>query len=101
MELNKTEVQTPNKPSFYLADETEPAGNAFAIMGAATIAARKAGWTKKQIDAVLEEAMSGDYYHLRDTMMEYFDCDDEDDEEDDEDNDYYEDDMYGDVSADE
>lgn len=39
-------------------------GNAFNIMGVWSKAARKAGWTKEEIDEVLNEAMSGDYNHL-------------------------------------
>jgi len=89
MELNKPEVQTPNKPSLKLVGED---GNSFFIMARATRAARQAGWTKEQIDGVMEEAMSGDRDHLLCTMMDYFNCDGEYDEEDNEDNDYYEND---------
>jgi hypothetical protein len=39
-------------------------GNAFSIMGAFRQQARKEGWTKQEIDSVLEEAMSQDYSHL-------------------------------------
>ena len=70
MELNKPEVQTPNKPELRLVGKD---GNAFFILGRATRVAGKAGWSKEQIDAVMEEAMSGDYDHLLCTMMEYFD----------------------------
>jgi hypothetical protein len=48
-------------------------GNAFVIMGACQSAARKAGWTKEQIDAVLNEMQSGDYNHLLATAMKFFD----------------------------
>ena len=48
-------------------------GNAFAILGRARRAAREAGWSREKIDAVLEEAMSGDYDHLLQTTMKYFD----------------------------
>ena len=48
-------------------------GNAFAILGAAQSAARKAGWDKERIKQVMDEAQSSDYNHLLATMMEYFD----------------------------
>ena len=47
-------------------------GNALNILGMARNAARKAGWTKDQIDEYTEEAMNGDYNHLLATTMEYF-----------------------------
>jgi hypothetical protein len=39
-------------------------GNAFAILGRFQRAARKAGWTRSQISAVVDEATSADYEHL-------------------------------------
>ena len=66
------DVEVPNKPKLKLVGED---GNAFFIMGRATKAARKAGWTKEQTDAIMNEAMSDDYNHLLRTMMKYFDCD--------------------------
>lgn len=62
-------------------------GNAFAIMGRAINAARKAGVSKEDIEQYRQEAMSGDYNHLLVTTMDYFDCDGEEetDEWDDED----------------
>lgn len=50
-------------------------GNAWAILGRARVAARSAGWTDAQWEAVNDDAMSGDYDHLLRTMMENFDCD--------------------------
>jgi len=47
-------------------------GNAFAIMGKAREAAKKAGWGKPEIDALLKEAMSGDYNNLLCVMMKHF-----------------------------
>ena len=47
-------------------------GNAFSIMGNAQAAAKKAGWDKDEIEAVMQEAMSGDYDHLLQTMMKHF-----------------------------
>lgn len=48
-------------------------GNAFAILGRAQAAARKAGWPKDRIDAFMKEATSGDYNKLLATTMEHFD----------------------------
>ena len=49
-------------------------GNAFFIMGRASRAARRAGLTQDQIDEFLKEAKSGDYDHVLQTCMQYFDC---------------------------
>jgi hypothetical protein len=49
-------------------------GNAFSIMGAFKAKARREKWTHEEIDAVLKEAMSGDYDHLLATIMEH--CED-------------------------
>lgn len=46
-------------------------GNAFSILGRFRRAARKAGWTAPQIDALLEEAMSGDYDNLLQTVVRH------------------------------
>ena len=48
-------------------------GNAFALMGKCKQAGRKAGYTKEQLDAFLNEAMSGDYDHLLQTCCKWFD----------------------------
>lgn len=58
------------KPKLKLVGED---GNAFFILGKAQRAAKKAGWSKEQIDAFMEEAQSGDYNNLLSTCMEYFD----------------------------
>ena len=50
-------------------------GNAFAILGNCQKAARQAGLTKDQIDEFMNEAMSGDYDHLLQTCMKYFEVD--------------------------
>lgn len=39
-------------------------GNAFALMGRFQHCARKEGWTKEEIEKVLESAMADDYDHL-------------------------------------
>ena len=49
-------------------------GNAFAIMGRCTRAARKAGLSTQQIEEYMHEATSGDYNHLLTTTMKYFNC---------------------------
>ncbi len=46
-------------------------GNAFFIMGRFDQAARKAGWTKEEIDKVLKDAMSGNYDHLLCVISEH------------------------------
>jgi hypothetical protein len=58
------------KPEITLVGED---GNAYSIMAIAQKGMRKAGWTKEQIDAYLEEAMSGDYDNLLVTTMKYCD----------------------------
>jgi hypothetical protein len=60
-----------NKPKLKLTGED---GNAYFILGRAQGVARKANWTKEQIDAFMKEAKSSDYDHLLQTCMEYFDC---------------------------
>lgn len=44
-------------------------GNAYAIMGVFSRQARREGWSQDEIDQVLEEAKSGDYNHLLNTIM--------------------------------
>jgi hypothetical protein len=64
-------------------------GNAFALMGAFARAARKEGWTKEKIEAVMTEAQSGDYNNLIRVLSDHCEndgwSDDEEDEFDDED----------------
>ena len=48
-------------------------GNAFAIIGKAISVARKAGWSQEEIEKFRLEAMKGDYDHLLQTCMEFFD----------------------------
>lgn len=47
-------------------------GNAFVILGRCSQAARRAGVSKEEIDAFMEEATSGDYNHLLATCMKWF-----------------------------
>ena len=44
-------------------------GNAFALMGAFSQAAKRQGWTKEEIDKVLTECKSSDYIHLLHTLV--------------------------------
>ncbi len=46
-------------------------GNAFSLMGAFSKQAKKEGWTKQEINEVIEEAMSGDYNNLLRTLDEH------------------------------
>lgn len=48
-------------------------GNAFAILGAARAAGRKAGWDAAKLKKYQDKAMAGDYNHLLVVTMEYFD----------------------------
>ena len=48
-------------------------GNAFAILGRFSRAARQQGWTPEEIKAVTQEAMSGNYDHLLATIMDNVD----------------------------
>lgn len=45
-------------------------GNAFSLMGAFSRNARRQGWTKQEIDSVIEKCMSGDYNNLLRVLME-------------------------------
>lgn len=57
-----------NKIEFDIANSD---GNAFALIGGWKRAARREGWTEDDIEAVITEAMSGDYDHLVQTIMGY------------------------------
>ena len=52
---------------------SEVDGNAFAILGRARGAARRAGWSGERIDSLIRDATNGDYNHLLAVMMENFD----------------------------
>lgn len=56
-------------------------GNAFAILGRVTGAMRRAGLSADQRNEFMAEAMSGDYDHLLQTVMEFVTVDDEVDED--------------------
>ena len=48
-------------------------GNAFAIMGACSKAAKKAGWSPEKIKSVMDKMRSGDYDNLLRVAMDHFD----------------------------
>ena len=48
-------------------------GNAFAVLSACKYEAKKAGLKHDQIKEFMDEAISGDYDHLLQTCMKYFD----------------------------
>lgn len=50
-------------------------GNAFALMGHFRKLARKEGWSKDEINLVIDEAMSGEYNHLIATLDEHMEED--------------------------
>lgn len=53
-----------------LGDLSGPAGNAFAVLGNVQGAMKRAGLSKAEIDAYMDEAKSGDYDHLLKTTVE-------------------------------
>jgi len=55
-------------------------GNAFALLGAFRGAAKRQGFPQEDIDAVLGEAMAGDYGHLLRTLLEHTEAADADEE---------------------
>lgn len=60
-------------------------GNAFALLGQANTAAKKAGWSDDEMQSVMKEAKSGDYDHLIQTIIRHFEVCPTDDNEDGED----------------
>jgi hypothetical protein len=68
----KSTESEKSKPHLKLVGED---GNAFFILGRAQRTARNAGWSKEKIDEMMKKAQSGNYDHLLQVMMEYFDVD--------------------------
>ena len=62
--------KSKSKPSVQLSGED---GNAFGVIARCCKAARKAGWSAEQIETFRGEAMAGDYDHLLQTCIRYFD----------------------------
>jgi len=63
-----------HKPRLDLVGED---GNAFFIIARARRALRKASYPQKKIDEFTKEAKSGNYDHVLQTCMEWFDVDPE------------------------
>ena len=63
-------MDEPKKPKLKLSGED---GNAFFILGRAEQALRRAGFSQERRDQFQEEATSGDYDHLLQTCMRWFD----------------------------
>lgn len=59
-------------------------GNAFSILGRARQAWSRSGNDMDEWKKIHDEATSGNYDHLLQTMMEHFDTDGDEDDEDDE-----------------
>ena len=55
-------------------------GNAFSLMGAFSSNAKRQGWTKDEIDVVLQKCMSDDYDNLIHTLVVHTEEIDEDNE---------------------
>ena len=54
-------------------------GNAFVLMGAFQRQAKREGWTKEEINTVLNDCRSGDYNHLLCVLSDH--CEEPDDDE--------------------
>ncbi|WP_372922207.1 hypothetical protein [Roseovarius sp.] len=63
---------TPKHPEI-IVKLTGHDGNAFAVLGRCREAAKEAGLSDDEIAAFLDEAMAGDYDHLLQTAMRWFD----------------------------
>lgn len=62
---------TPKHPDI-IVTLTGQDGNAFAVLGRCREAARDAGLSDDEIAAFMDEAMAGDYDHLLQTAMRWF-----------------------------
>lgn len=63
----------PEHPTPVALELSDTDGNAFAVIGAACRAARRAGWSKEQIEEYRQAAMAGSYDDLLRVTMEWFD----------------------------
>lgn len=61
------------KHSNITVELTDQDGNAFAVLGRCCHAAREANLPEDEIAAFMNEAMAGDYDHLLQTSMRWFD----------------------------
>ncbi len=62
-------VTATRKPPVKLTGED---GNAFSIMARCAVAARKAGWCKTRVDAVMNKMTAGDYDNLLTVALRNF-----------------------------
>ena len=62
---------TPKHPDI-IVPLTGQDGNAFTILGRCRAAARDAGLSDDEVAAFMDEAMAGDYDHLLQTAMRWF-----------------------------
>jgi hypothetical protein len=63
-------MEKTDRPSVQLSGMD---GNAFAIIARCKQAAKKAKWSPEVITVIVKEMMSGNYDHLLQTAMKYFD----------------------------
>ena len=56
-----------------VVDLTNVDGKAFSIIAACTRTAKEAKWDREQIESLQKEMLSGDYDHLLQVAMKYFD----------------------------
>lgn len=61
-------ADTYGPPVYPLPSETEPDGNAFAMLATWRRTALDWGWPESAVSEVCREATSGDYQHLRQTF---------------------------------
>ena len=64
------DITDEGKPYLKLTGQN---GNAFMILGLAQRSAKKAKWPQEKIDEYFNKAKTGDYDHLLQVTMEYFD----------------------------
>lgn len=64
---------TPKHPDI-IVTLTGQDGNAFAVVGRCREAARDAGLSEEEIANFMAEAVAGDYDHLLQTAMRWFNC---------------------------
>lgn len=68
--MKEIKIEKEDKPVLELSNAD---GNAYLILARAQSTAKRAGWPLAKINEYLKKAKSGDYDHLLQTTMEYFD----------------------------
>lgn len=61
-----------NPPKFVSGSLVDIDGNAFALLSQFRKQSRRQGWSNADTDKVIEEAKSGDYEHLIDTLCAHY-----------------------------